>query len=318
MAADIGRGWLEIQNLKQGMTLGRRVLHFPAEGPGEMLPFAEVKSSLSEPTLLIQAVKTGRILLKERCVGIELIGDTETTLFQYVTQVDYLPLLDTSKDIEVAILYVSISTLHQLLGEEITDKLLTDLQIESAPNARSVKVPPHISAILHASHSSQLKGEMRKLFARAKVLEYFCTLADYFHRAKTSTETSLTKKIIFEIYKELTQLEGKIPTLCDIAQRYGISMKSLNSGFKEMFGKTAYACITEQRLHDAHSLLLSSDIAMKALADRLGYSHVNHFITAFKKSFGYTPGSLRKKHSVSFVARRNAPTASLSALRIPL
>jgi len=34
---------------------------------------------------------------------------------------------------------------------------------------------------------------------------------------------------------------------------------------------------------------------MKVLAARLGYSHVNHFIAAFKKKFGYPPGSLRKK-----------------------
>jgi len=33
---------------------------------------------------------------------------------------------------------------------------------------------------------------------------------------------------------------------------------------------------------------------MKTLAHKIGYSHVNHFITAFKKKFGVTPGSLRK------------------------
>ncbi|NTW85245.1 MAG: AraC family transcriptional regulator, partial [Holophagaceae bacterium] len=33
---------------------------------------------------------------------------------------------------------------------------------------------------------------------------------------------------------------------------------------------------------------------MKALAANLGYSHVNNFIYAFKKKFGYPPGSVRK------------------------
>jgi AraC-like DNA-binding protein len=36
---------------------------------------------------------------------------------------------------------------------------------------------------------------------------------------------------------------------------------------------------------------------MKVIAERLGYSHVNHFITALKRKFGYPPGSVRKAHS---------------------
>jgi AraC-like DNA-binding protein len=34
---------------------------------------------------------------------------------------------------------------------------------------------------------------------------------------------------------------------------------------------------------------------MKALANQLGYSHVNHFITAFKRQFGYSPGTIRRR-----------------------
>jgi AraC-like DNA-binding protein len=33
---------------------------------------------------------------------------------------------------------------------------------------------------------------------------------------------------------------------------------------------------------------------MKVLADRIGHSHVNHFIGDFKKKYGVTPGSVKK------------------------
>jgi AraC-like DNA-binding protein len=53
--------------------------------------------------------------------------------------------------------------------------------------------------------------------------------------------------------------------------------------------------MTDHRLAQAHALLQTEQISMKVLAARLGYSHVNHFIAAFRKKFGYPPGSLRKK-----------------------
>ena len=36
---------------------------------------------------------------------------------------------------------------------------------------------------------------------------------------------------------------------------------------------------------------------VKQLADRLGYSHVNHFINAFRRQYGYPPGQLRRHQS---------------------
>lgn len=42
-------------------------------------------------------------------------------------------------------------------------------------------------------------------------------------------------------------------------------------------------------------MLVETGLPMKVLASRLGYSHVNNFINAFKNRFGYSPGSLRRK-----------------------
>ncbi len=68
----------------------------------------------------------------------------------------------------------------------------------------------------------------------------------------------------------------------------------LNNGFKEIYGCSINTYISGQRLDSAHEVLVKSDIPMKTLAVNLGYSHVNHFITAFRKKFGYSPGSLRR------------------------
>ena len=68
----------------------------------------------------------------------------------------------------------------------------------------------------------------------------------------------------------------------------------LDEAFRKRFGLSIYAFVSDHRLVEAHAALARTDIPMKALAANLGYSHVNNFIYAFKKKFGYPPGSVRK------------------------
>ena len=69
----------------------------------------------------------------------------------------------------------------------------------------------------------------------------------------------------------------------------------LNQVFFENYNQSIYSFLANQRLDHAYQDLLETDIPMKTLAHKIGYSHVNHFITAFKNKFNVTPGSLRRK-----------------------
>ena len=71
----------------------------------------------------------------------------------------------------------------------------------------------------------------------------------------------------------------------------------MNQAFFEKYGQSIYNFLSNQRLEQAHYGLLKTDIPMKTIAHKIGYSHVNHFITAFKNKFGVTPGSLRKENN---------------------
>jgi AraC-like DNA-binding protein len=294
MDRGIGDGWIEIQNLSLGMTISRGVHNFSLEVSGQMVPLADITGEVAEPTLLIQTAKHGRVLLKERCAGVEMLFDSSMTAYQHIDRIDYLPVLDTSENLEVAVLHIGDSVLVQLLGETLANDLLTGLQINNIPSARTKRIPKHISRLLHSAHSTKFKKEIRKLFAQAKIFEYLCALADFLKHEKKVTEKKIDKKWVHNVAEELVALEGKIPSLADLAMSYGTSLKVLNDGFRNTFGQPVYQYITEQRLNDAHSALQETQISMKVLADNLGYSHVNHFITAFKKRYGYTPGSLRR------------------------
>ena len=80
-----------------------------------------------------------------------------------------------------------------------------------------------------------------------------------------------------------------------MAERFGMSARWLNNEFAREYGKTIYAFVTDMRLAEAQAALMQSSLSIKALSVRLGYSHVNHFTTAFKRKFGYPPGSVRRK-----------------------
>lgn len=87
---------------------------------------------------------------------------------------------------------------------------------------------------------------------------------------------------------------GNIPDLDALASRYGRSVRALNEGFKQAFGQTLSAYLTERRLAAAYVCLQTTDLPIKTVATRLGYASVSHFSQAFTRQFGIRPGRLRK------------------------
>ncbi|MDD5216403.1 MAG: helix-turn-helix domain-containing protein, partial [Methylococcales bacterium] len=105
---------------------------------------------------------------------------------------------------------------------------------------------------------------------------------------------SSSKEKVEKLHAYITSTKGKLPNLHDLAKQFGISLRTLNDLFTAEYGQSISAFINDYRLSAAHEALEHSDIPMKQLASELGYSHVNHFITAFKRKFSYSPGHLRK------------------------
>ena len=108
---------------------------------------------------------------------------------------------------------------------------------------------------------------------------------------KGSTANQRARKL----HERLINMSGKLPTLDDLAIQFNVSARTLNDEFKAEYGQPIHTFITERRLIEAHAAIENTDISLKSLALRLGYIHSNHFLTAFRRKFGYPPGSLQKK-----------------------
>jgi AraC-like DNA-binding protein len=296
MSSDAGSGWVEMFSLVLGMYISRGFHHFEPTMIGQMVPFIEVTGELAEPALIISAARTGRVIVNIRCVETDFIFGQGQSHFQHVDRLDYVPMLDASCDIEVTMLTICDSMLARLLGEAAAHAMLKALNVQKVPSAAVKAVPPYISASLYECMPAHLTGMMRKLHAQAKALEYICALAGHLavEEAKILPE-SAKKKQVQQLYEELSGLQGKVPTLDELARQYGMSARVLNEEFKKVYGVSIFSYISELRLKEAHEALLQTDLPMKSMALNMGYSHVNHFISAFGKKFGYSPGSLRKR-----------------------
>lgn len=186
------------------------------------------------------------------------------------------------------------SLLQSLLGDSVEAMLMARLGLNKTVKAVTRKTPPHLNTPLKDAMSDRYAGPARRLFAQAKALEYLGGLIGFLQADDGKASQRRHTKKVRELREYLLALEGRIPTLSQLAADFGLSAKQLNIEFKAEFGQSIFNYITSNRLEQAHAALLESSIPMKVLAERLGYSHVNHFITAFKRKFGYSPGSVRK------------------------
>ncbi len=263
----------------------------------KLLPYSKLDLVFSEPTLTIFSLKTGRALSNDAIGASQSFGLSAGTLFNH--------LLETAAgaglalDLREHIHWVSVifrkSVLCTLVGETVALRILEALQIQRIPSARVAKIPRRITSILHSCMPDHLSGEIGILYAQAKILEFICELAGWLDSVTAQPEPkAIDRETFWTLHEELTTLAGRSPTLTELSRKYGRSGKALNQGFKELFGCSIYTYVSDQRLVQAHDALMASDAPMKLIAVNLGYSHVNHFSNAFRKKFGYPPGSLRK------------------------
>ncbi|MHC5672369.1 MAG: AraC family transcriptional regulator [Nostoc sp.] len=149
------------------------------------------------------------------------------------------------------------------------------------------------------------QGMTKRIYLQAKVLELMALqlapiLADR-HGLQPSPRLKAETIAWIHYAKDilLAGLENP-PSILELAQIVGVSDRTLQRGFRELFGKTAFSYLTEKRMESAEQLLRQGNITIAEVAHRVGYSEPRRFAEAFRRRFGITPsGCLLGKKSVS-------------------
>ena len=243
-----GQGWMEMLDLHLGMHV-TRVVHEFEPGLAMLAPMSEVRTELHEPLLFVQAARTGSGVLVDRRLHRRLVHDPDACVFQHLDAVDHQHWADTRASIEVTALGVGYFRLEALLGEGTARELLELLGIAALPSARVHPLLRPIKAILESCLADHLTGDLRKLHAQPRVLDFLLALVSHL-QGQVKPETQKRNQIL-RLREELHQLNGQVPCLGDLARRHGLSARAMNDVFKQEFGETLYTYLTHLRLNEA-------------------------------------------------------------------
>ncbi len=79
----------------------------------------------------------------------------------------------------------------------------------------------------------------------------------------------------------------------------GMSRTAFATRFKQVLGIPPATYLADWRMLTARRMLLRTELPTAHIIDRIGYSSDAAFVRAFKRKFGETPGSLRRRCSTA-------------------
>ena len=86
----------------------------------------------------------------------------------------------------------------------------------------------------------------------------------------------------------------KFPSISMLARLAHMSGTKLKQRFKQVYGYRLYEYYNKQRLHKAKEMM-EEGMSAKEAGYAIGFNDVSNFTKAFKKEYGYTPGTLFEK-----------------------
>ena len=88
-------------------------------------------------------------------------------------------------------------------------------------------------------------------------------------------------------------------TLDDLAKVIHITPQYLSRLFREFTGESVLSYLTSVRLNFAYLKLFDAGLSLEDIAQSTGFPSVRSFSSAFKQSYGQTPGEYRKSLSLA-------------------
>lgn len=85
-----------------------------------------------------------------------------------------------------------------------------------------------------------------------------------------------------------------VPDVGKMAANMGMSRSGFQHLYKKMFGASVMTEVITARVERAKRLLSSTNLTVKEIAERCGYSNEYNFMRQFKSRTGRTPTEYRK------------------------
>lgn len=172
---------------------------------------------------------------------------------------------------------------------------LSHTQLHSALDLRSSLISSIMLRLMHeALYPGPISQQVAESFGHAMLTECAHWLKSQESSADTSGQLTARELQIIEQY--LAGLSGKAPSVADLATACGFSERYFAKLFRALTGISISQYIKASQLSKAKALLLETDLPLKEIAYRLGYSSSANFAASFRAASGETPGQFRKSN----------------------
>jgi AraC family transcriptional regulator len=111
-----------------------------------------------------------------------------------------------------------------------------------------------------------------------------------------SSREGLTSARLTRITEFVENAENTCPTIPEISEMLGLSPRHLTRIFKTTVGQTIHAFVAEIRLRKAIGLLTTTELSIKEISRKLGYSSPWGLSVGFREATGQTPTQFRRQH----------------------
>jgi AraC-like DNA-binding protein len=154
-------------------------------------------------------------------------------------------------------------------------------------------VSPSMAIVLNQMFHYNLNPSIKNLYYKGKGYEL---LSLFFNRNEDPNAEQcpflVDEENVLKIKKAKEIIIANMaepPSLQELADQVGLTLKKLKMGFKQIYGDTVYAFLFDYKMEHARQLLDTGSFNVNEVGLKIGYSTGSHFIAAFKKKFGTTP-----------------------------
>src|SRR5690606_38064526 len=212
----------------------------------------------------------------------------ENSLLLYNTQVD-LPLhLVLNANSWMVSVIMTIRKFHSLFSKESDYIPFLSVENKNKKYYSQEGVSPAIAVVL-----SLLMNYNLHRYIKEKVYEL---ISLYFNRTEDADMEQCPFLVDEDNIKRIRKAKEIViarmaepPTLVELSEEIGLSLKRLKEGFKQIYGDTVFGFLFDYKMETARKMLESGKYNVNEVGLKVGYSTGSHFISAFRKRYGTTP-----------------------------
>lgn len=184
--------------------------------------------------------------------------------------------------------------------EDLADEQLAgriNAAIKSTGSA-PIMVTTRSSALARELFAPSLDGDVGRLLAESCALELLArslVTENRTGRDRTPLVSRHERARLLRVQDLLIAEPDRAYQLCDLAREAGVGVTTLKTKFPLVTGKPVFEFLRDVRLQRAHAGLENEGWTVAQAAHFVGYAHQSNFSTAFRRKFGVSPSSIRRR-----------------------